>query len=97
MTDVKGDGHRLSGARGGVRDGPHNTAGQTNNNSQQVQSECAEGPPDGDMSDSSLSAHDGGGGRVRRYELARSKKQSTLTGAISEPLLVSVYVDFVAV
>lgn len=85
MANPRGDGPRM-----GVRDVTNNRAGDSSNNSQQAQHECTEGLPDGDMSDSSLSAHDGGGGgRVRRYKLGRSKNMSSLTGITSESSLVS--------
>lgn len=90
MVNARGDGLEIGRARDTVRDGALNRAAQSNKSSQQqAQSECAEGLSDSDMSDSSLSAHDGGGGRMRRYELGRSKKQSSLTNASSEAPLVS--------
>lgn len=91
MANTRGDSHRMGGVRGGPRDVTHDRAGERSNSSQQEQHECTEGPPDGDMSDSSLSAHDGGGGRVRRYQLGRSKKKSSRTGTTSESSLVSTY------
>lgn len=76
---VEGE-HRSGGAQSRVRDGSHNRARQGKQNSRDRDKET----PDGDMSESSISA-DEGGRRNRPAEFGRSHNTSSLPGSTLEP------------